>query len=277
MKTEKESPFSLELLFPGKKNRIERVLYAALENVLKVTQINQIYRAASDAGSPKEFCEQAAAGLGLAYYISAGDITKIPKTGPLIVVCNHPTGLAEGLGLLKILLSLRSDVKILAYDYLKGLSALGDTVIQVPSDPSSASQRAITTRAVRASLKYLQNAGALVVFPSGAVSHFNFRSFRIEDPPWQPLPIWLARKAACPILPTYFVGRNSLVFQIAGLVHPLARTLLLGRELLKKRHIKHEIRVGDPMTLGSEFDLQDTESGISLLRQVVQELGDRQS
>jgi putative hemolysin len=49
------------------------------------------------------------------------------------------------------------------------------------------------------------------------------------------------------VFPIYFEGRNSNLFQAAGLIHPLLRTVLLPRELLKKRSSSIKIRIGGPI------------------------------
>lgn len=62
------------------------------------------------------------------------------------------------------------------------------------------------------------------------------------------LAIRCARAARAPVVPIYFEGRNSLTFQVVGLVHPHLRTARLPMELLNKRDTTVEIRIGTPIT-----------------------------
>ena len=53
--------------------------------------------------------------------------------------------------------------------------------------------------------------------------------------------------AKAPVLPTFFQGYNSSLFQTAGLVHPILRTLMLPRELLKRRGQEIRLKIGYPI------------------------------
>jgi len=50
--------------------------------------------------------------------------------------------------------------------------------------------------------------------------------------------------AKSPVLPLYFVGRNSLPFQLMGMIHPALRTMRLPAEFANKRGTRLELRVG---------------------------------
>jgi putative hemolysin len=84
-------------------------------------------------------------------------------------------------------------------------------------------------------------------FPAGEVATFRPRARAVLDPPWSPTVARLVRRSGATVVPIHFAGRNSLVFQALSQVHPLLRTLLLGRELLKKKGRTIRMRVGDPI------------------------------
>ncbi|MBI4893224.1 MAG: hypothetical protein HY821_21550 [Acidobacteria bacterium] len=69
----------------------------------------------------------------------------------------------------------------------------------------------------------------------------------MEDPQWQDTAARLARQAGARVVPVYFGGANSALFQIAGLLHPRLRTALLPHELLNKKNSRMEVRVGQPL------------------------------
>jgi putative hemolysin len=50
------------------------------------------------------------------------------------------------------------------------------------------------------------------------------------------------------VVPVYFDGRNSSLFQILGLLHPLLRTVMLPRELLRLRGQTVRVEIGTPIT-----------------------------
>jgi putative hemolysin len=83
-----------------------------------------------------------------------------------------------------------------------------------------------------------------VVFPAGEVSHFRWKTKKIEDPAWNETVVRIIRRARAKVVPVYFKGRNSMVFQIAGLIHPVLRTLMLPREMIKKKSVQIHLKIG---------------------------------
>lgn len=70
---------------------------------------------------------------------------------------------------------------------------------------------------------------------------------RIADGRWNDSVLRFALKTNASVLPLYLPGNNSLLFQLAGLVHPRMRTARLGSELLAKRSSTIEVRIGKPI------------------------------
>ena len=87
---------------------------------------------------------------------------------------------------------------------------------------------------------------ALGMFPAGTVSHWRMGK-GIADPAWNATAARMAKRCQATVIPVYFHGRNSLKFNLAGLVHPSARTLLLPSELLNKRGKTIRLTVGAPV------------------------------
>jgi putative hemolysin len=102
-------------------------------------------------------------------------------------------------------------------------------------------------RPLREAIRWVQGGGMLAVFPAGEVAHAGLRTREVTEPEWSTTVARIARKAGAPVLPMYFHGRNSTMFQLLGMVHPKLRTALLPRELLKKRGGRIELRVGSPI------------------------------
>jgi len=98
---------------------------------------------------------------------------------------------------------------------------------------------------LRAALLHLERGGTLAVFPSGVVSHWHIRERRVIDPEWNSLAGRLARIAGASVVPLYFEGRNSMLFQAAGFVHPILRTVLLPHELWRMRGRGIRMRIGN--------------------------------
>ncbi len=68
-------------------------------------------------------------------------------------------------------------------------------------------------------------------------------------------------------LPMFFHGVNSAMFQVAGLIHPRLRTMLLPRELANKRGGKIRISIGRPIKPQSLIRLTNEGAATDYLRQ----------
>jgi len=186
--------------------------------------------------------------LDVRYTVSDIDRARIPVRGPLVVVANHPFGAVEGLILGDLLNSVRSDVKIMVNYILRqlDLSGLHESYIYVdPFGGSGAGRRNIVP--LRETLRWVRSGGALGVFPAGEVSHLILRRRAVTDPPWSETVARIVRKTGAQVLPVFFNGRNSLLFQMLGLVHPRLRTVMLLREVFNKRGLTIDVRVGKPI------------------------------
>lgn len=191
---------------------------------------------------------------------AAQDLANIPKTGPAVMVLNHPMGLLEGAVLIEILRTVRPDVRFLANQLLASIPELRQWVIAV--DPMGNAIRD-NVAGMKQAVEHLEAGGLLVVFPAGEVSHFQLRRMGIHDGDWHPsiariVALAERRRTGVKIVPAFVSGKNSFLFQCAGIVHPRLRTLLLVRELLNKKNETVELRAGSAiaaeklLSLGSQ-------------------------
>jgi putative hemolysin len=122
-------------------------------------------------------------------------------------------------------------------------------------------------RGLREALRWLENGGALGVFPAGEVAHLDMRRRGISDPPWNDTAARLALQTGASVLPVYFAGANGPLFQIAGLMHPRLRTALLPHELLNKRNRAVEMRIGHACPAAPIAELRRRTEWLRLRRQ----------
>ena len=214
---------------------------------LAFERLANIYRQARGrATSPAEFAAHALDILQVRFELDERQLERIPRTGPAVVVANHPYGGLEGLFLIAQLQRYRSDSLFIANELLARIPEIREVLLPVDAfgGPRAASKNA---RSLRAALKHVRNGGLLVLFPAGAVSHLHLSAGRVCDPPWQPVAAGLLRRCESPVVPVYFGGGNSAIFQALGLLHPTMRTVMLTRELLNKRHRTIPVRIGRPI------------------------------
>ncbi len=215
----------------------------AVEKLFRLDALNDLYNSCARPGEERFFLERVLEELGIGYRIAAEDFARIPKTGPVVVVANHPFGALDGMILAAMLRKVRPDVKVMANYLLGRIPDTRDLFLLVDPFRTENSARE-NIRPLREAIRWVQQGHMLAVFPSGEVAHADLRTRHVEELGWSPTIARIARKAGAPVLPTYFSGRNSNLFQLMGLLHGSFRTAMLPRELFKKRGEQIELRVG---------------------------------
>lgn len=247
-------------------------LAGMLGRALGLNRLCALYARMERTETPEAFAREALTMLDVRIRAEGPDGTAgadaVPAEGPLLFVSNHPFGMLEGLVLMAIFLPRRPDLLILANSMLGMVGPLAGRFIGVDPFGGDAAPRRNQT-GLRRALRHLENGGALTVFPAGEVSHWR-PGLGITDPQWNDAAVRLARRSGAAIIPLCFRGRNSLSFSLAGLVHPLCRTMLLPRELLARRGSAVELRVGRPVQVLSA--LPDPRTATDYLRMRCYEL-----
>ena len=219
-----------------------------LKRLLCLDQINQLYGSVLEDESNIPLADKILEHLRVSYRVSELDLSRIPKSGPLIVVANHPFGAAEGLVLASLLSSVRPDTRIIANYLLEQIDLPGMREILVFVNPFERRSRIKGNIApLRKALQWVYGGGVLGIFPAGEVSHLKLRRRQIVEPAWSDTVARIIRLTKAPVLPVFFEGVNSHLFQILGLIHPRLRTLMLPREMFKRSHKEIRLRVGKPI------------------------------
>jgi putative hemolysin len=223
---------------------VPQPVFNALMHVLQVEKTDRLYQDLRK-GPPAQFCERLLSSLRVEVKVTEEDLKRIPKTGAVVAVANHPFGIVEGVALAELLPRIRPDVKIMANQLLGEFQEIADRIICV--DPyGGPSARRANAKGMREALEWLEQGGMLLVFPAGEVSQlqFQFPRWQVADPVWSESIARLLQKTKAVALPMFIDGRNSALFQLAGLVHPRLRTALLPHELLNKQRRSIELRCG---------------------------------
>lgn len=192
------------------------------------------------------FREKALVQLGVRYDFDRERLERLPKEGPLVVVANHPYGGIEGIILLSLLKRLRPDVKAMANYILGVFTEMKEDFILV--DPFAGKGAvAANLRPIKESISWLKGGHVLIVFPAGEVSSLDLRRLRVRDKPWSPMIASIVRKTNATVVPLYLPGHNTLFFQLAGLIHPILRTILLPRQMLRLKGKVIRVEIGSPL------------------------------
>lgn len=178
--------------------------------------------------------------------VPAADQARIPATGPVVVVANHPYGVLDGALLTVLLTRVRPDVKVLTNFLLGDIPELQRNCIFV--DPFQTDRSIESNRkALREALAWLERRGMLAIFPAGEVTQWHVPAGQIADGKWNDTAVRLIRRTGATALPVYFCGHNGVGFQLLGMIHPKLRTAFLLQEFLKQEGRTIEVRVGSPV------------------------------
>lgn len=225
---------TFETKFP---NFIKKILIAFLERILLIKKINQFIEKHNEKQG-LDFIDEFFDSFDISYLISQRDRDKIPSEGRVIVVANHPFGGLDGMILLKLLLSIRNDVKVIVNDVLLNITNLKEHFL--PFDLFSTNKFRENYQAIT---KSLNEESALIIFPAGEVSRLKLSG--IKDSKWKKGVIHFVDKFQAPVLPIFIKGRNSLLFYFVSLISKKLSMFLLPYELMNKEKKNIEIKIGN--------------------------------
>ena len=186
--------------------------------------------------------------LNFTAVIHQQDLDKIPKTGRLLIVLNHPTTL-DGLSLIKHLSTVRSDIKVVVSELFETTGAMN--AYTIPVDISGAG---ISKSSLKALRSHLQNEGVLIIFPGGKPSRIY--DGKIQDAEWSSSFLKIASKYSTPILPVYIDGKMSRWFYFCSKVFLPLSMLLVFREIFNLRDKSETFYFGetiDPQQLDESY------------------------
>jgi putative hemolysin len=242
---------------------------ALAEKFVPVEKVRELYRRVQR--SPEGFgLENLLAEMRVELHADGADTARIPATGPVVVVANHPFGMLDGAMLAVLLTRVRPDVKVMTNYLLRDVPELARHCIFVDpfqSDRGACSNSIDTNRrSVREALTWLRNGGMLAIFPAGEVSQWQFPQAEIVDPVWNDTAVRLIRRTGATALPVYFCGRNSVSFHLFGMIHPRLRTAFLLQEFIQQEGRTVEVRVGSEIPSESVAGIGDDREAIEYLR-----------
>lgn len=209
----------------------------------------------------------------LARHLTVSGQANLPRSGPALVIANHPTGIADGIVLHKVISTRRSDMFFFAnHDILRLLPQMSDMIAPVEwrKEKRSHSTARETMMHTRRSLE----AGKLgVIFPSGRLA--KRRGLSLHERPWMSSAATIARKFDVPIIPIRLSARNSFLFYAFDALHPTLRDITLFHETLNKHRQHFDVTVGAPIV---PSDLPNSsEQAITFLKERTLGLGGKPS
>jgi len=179
----------------------------------------------------------------LALKVATRGLERLPRTGRLILICNHPTGIADGVAVWDALKQIRPDVMFYANADAHRISpALDEVLIPVEwVEEKRTREKARLTLAM--TRQAMEAERALVIFPAGRIARRQ-RNGALADPAWAPTALSIARKYDAPIAPVHLTGPWSTLFHFFNGFSNELRDITVFHELLNKRGGRYRMTVG---------------------------------
>lgn len=214
-------------------------------------RLKGLYQEFRDNPRPNEsFFDAAVRLLELDIRCDLATLCRAPTKGPVVFVANHPFGVLDGIVLCWLASQLRPDLRVLVHSLLCQPAELRDVFLPIDFGPTEEA-RATTLRARANALQWLREGHAIGVFPGGSVatSQKPFVGPAL-DPAWHPFIAKLIVNTRATVIPVYFAGQNSRLFQIASHLHYTARLSLLFRETARRIGSRVDVAIGEPIPFG---------------------------
>ena len=219
--------------------------------IYRILRYDEAVRLADEIApmSAREAFAHASAILSLK--VGARGLHHVPREGGFVVVCNHPTGIADGIAMFDLLGTIRPDMVFMANrDALRVNIRFADMIIPVEWR-EGAKSAAKAKETLRMTGRAIQRESALVIFPSGRLAAW--RDGKLTERPWMASAIQLAKKNRLPIVPMHLSARNSGLFYLVSRFSQELRDMTVFHELLNKRGERFDFTIGapiDPSALG---------------------------
>ena len=205
------------------------------------------------------------------------EIARIPSTGPVIFVANHPHGLVDGMIMADLIGRRRDDYRILTRSLLTSIhEEAGQYMIAVPfPHQPDAQEKMVEMR--RQAMEHLREGGVIALFPSGVVASSETFFGPALEAEWNVFTAKMIRMSGATVVPCYFPGSNSRWYQIANKLSPVLRQSLLLFEIVHARNKAQRPVIGHPLDPEEVKErLKDPRSFMQDLRAQVLALGEDQ-
>mgnify|MGYP001317950536 CR=1 FL=1 len=207
----------IELTYASKAehNFAQRLIIKTIERATGKKKLEKVYKEYSEkTNDPRFFWSTVLEIMNIKITNKSKNNLKIPQSGSLLIISNHPFGIIDGLILCALASKIRSDFKIITHETLRLIPELDQFILPIDfsgTDKTSIKKNIKTTNEAR---KHLINNGLLIIFPSGSVSIAKSLKTAAKDDEWKLFPAKLIHQTKTDVLPIYFEGKNGFLFHL---------------------------------------------------------------
>jgi putative hemolysin len=246
----------------------KRLIITTIENRTGKPELQRIYNELHDNNpDPYKVWKEILDKLNITMDFDAEQLKKIPKTGPVIFVANHPYGIVDGAIFLHLVSRIRKDYFLLINEVLAKEPILKGHLLPVDFRGNKAALEC-NLNSKEETTRRLNNGEALIIFPSGAVSTRPRWSLngKAEEWPWRRFICTRIHETKCTVVPFYFHGENSNWFHWVSKFSMNLRLGLLLHEVMNKRGKTIRTEIGDPITYSEMEQFPDRQELIEYLQ-----------
>lgn len=196
----------------------------------------------------------------------------LDNNSPLIVVANHPYGILDGLGTLSLVESLGRPYRVLINKDLMKVPEIRPFSLPIDFAPTREAQ-ATNLQTRKEALRLLSEGTTVVVFPGGGVSTAPSTFGRAVDLPWKTFTARMIQSSGAQVLPLYFDGQCSPLFQWVSKFSATLRLSLIIREFRTRVGQPLKVHVGDVIPYEEMAAIKDRKALINMLCERVHALG----
>lgn len=182
----------------------------------------------------------------LALKVEVQGLENLPATGRVVVVCNHPTGIGDGVAVYDAIKTRRPDVVFYANaDAHRVCRRFDEVLIPVEwvEEKRSRKRMRLTLSMTREAMEAER---ALMIFPAGRLAVKGDDGL-LTDPPWMASAVSIARKYDAPIVPIHLTGPWSTLLHLFDKRWKELRDITLFHELLNKKGRPFSLIIGAPI------------------------------
>lgn len=220
-----------------------------LMHKVRMDDINRVHAQCCDTPGPQCATRLLSEAFNITLKVDNAEVLDRLPQGAFITVSNHPFGALDGIALISLIGSRRPEFKVMVNMILNRIGGMRPNFIAVDAwaqkDPA---KRAVSVKGITDCLRQIKSGKPLGFFPAGAMSKTDWHG-HLEDRPWQDSVLRIIHRSKVPVIPIYFHGSNSRLFNIMGHICWPLRSLMLPREVMRKVNATIHVSIGEPISV----------------------------
>ncbi|MEM7218300.1 MAG: lysophospholipid acyltransferase family protein [Pseudomonadota bacterium] len=229
-------------------SKLRRTVIDTVESLLGRDEIQDIYEGLKHQPfDVQRFFSEALAAGNVTLDYDERQLAKVPASGPVVFIANHPFGVMDGVAFCQLALRSRGNFRIMIHALLCQDRDLLPYFLPIDfSGEKAALKTNIASK--RVALDTLREDIPVLIFPAGGVSTLDRFGFgELHDLPWTTFAAKLIQQSNATVVPCFFHGRNSRLFHVLSHVSEPLRLALLVHEIRNKFGTRLRVDIGDPI------------------------------